>query len=507
VPSYKGASFYLRRKIRERIYPLMDQTKTPLLDALEDLRNDRIVPFDVPGHKRGRGNKLLTEFLGERCMSVDVNSMKSLDNLCHPVSVIREAEQLAADAFQAAHAFFMVGGTTSAVQAMILSTLKAGDQIILPRNVHQSVINAMVLCGAVPAYVNPETDARLGIALGMCFASVERAVTETPNAKAILINNPTYYGICSDIRRITQLAHAHGMRMLVDEAHGTHLYFGEDMPLSAMAAGADMAAVSLHKSGGSLTQSSMLLCGGSVNADYVRQVINITQTTSASYLLLVSLDISRRNLALHGAEVFDKVTRLARYAREEINDLGDYYAFSKELVNGDSIFDFDETKLSVNTLDVGLAGIEVYDLLRDRYDIQVEFGDLGNILAYLSVGDRAKHIERLISALSDIRRLHKRERKGLWESEYLSPEVVFSPQTAFYAKKESLPLQSCAGGVSAEFVMSYPPGIPILAPGERITPQIIEYIRYAKEKGCTLTGPEAMDIARLNIVSEVAEHG
>jgi len=207
------------------------------------------------------------------------------------------------------------------------------------------------------------------------------------------------------------------------------------------------------------------------------------------------------------AQQLDANTRLARYAREEINDLGDYYAFSKELVNGDSIFDFDETKLSVNTLDVGLAGIEVYDLLRDKYDIQVEFGDLGNILAYLSVGDKTKHIERLISALSDIRRLHKRERKGLWESEYLSPEVVFSPQTAFYAKKESLPLLSCAGGVSAEFVMSYPPGIPILAPGERITPQIIEYIRYAKEKGCTLTGPEAMDIARLNIVSEVADHG
>lgn len=485
----------------------MDHTKMPLLDALESVRSERIVPFDVPGHKRGRGNKLLTDFLGERCLSVDVNSMKPLDNLSHPVHVIKEAEEMAADAFQAAHAFFMVGGTTSAVQAMILATLKAGDKIILPRNVHQSVINAMVLCGAVPVYVNPETDARLGIALGMSYASVERAVAATPDAKAILVNNPTYYGICSDLARITKLAHQHGMRLLADEAHGTHFYFGKGMPLSAMKAGADMAAVSLHKSGGSLTQSSMLLCGAGVNADYVRQIINITQTTSASYLLLVSLDISRRNLALHGADVFQKVTSLARYAREEINDLGDYYAFSKELINGDSIYNFDETKLSVNTLDVGLAGIEVYDLLRDKYDIQVEFGDLGNILAYLSVGDKTKHVERLISALSDIRRLHKRERKGLWESEYISPEVVYSPQTAFYAQKESVPIDACAGGVSAEFVMSYPPGIPILAPGERITPKILEYIRYAKEKGCTLTGPEAMDITRLNIVSEVAQHG
>ncbi len=486
---------------------MMDQTRMPLMDALEDLRSERIVPFDVPGHKRGRGNKLLTEFLGERCMSVDVNSMKPLDNLCHPTGVIREAEALAAEAFGAAHAFFMVGGTTSAVQAMMLSTLKKGDRIILPRNVHQSVINAMVLCGAVPVYVNPETNGRLGIALGMAFPSVEKAVAETPDARAILVNNPTYYGVCSDLARITALAHRHGMRVLADEAHGTHFYFGQGMPVSAMAAGADMAAVSLHKSGGSLTQSSMLLCGGRVNADYVRQIVNLTQTTSASYLLMSSLDISRRNLALHGAEVFAKVVRLARYAREEINGLGDYYAFSRELVNGDSVFDFDETKLSVNTLDVGLAGIEVYDLLRDKYDIQVEFGDIGNLLAYLSVGDKAKHIERLISALSDIRRLYKRERKGMWESEYISPEVVYSPQAAFYARKESVPLEACAGGVSGEFVMSYPPGIPILAPGERVTKELTQYIRYAKEKGCTLTGPESMDVSRLNIVTEVDANG
>ena len=485
----------------------MDQSQTPLSDALEAVRSERIVPFDVPGHKRGRGNRMLTDFLGEQCLSVDVNSMKSLDNLCHPVHVIKQSEALAAEAFGAAHAFFMVGGTTSAVQAMILATLKTGDKIILPRNVHQSVINAMVLCGAVPVYVNPETDIQLGIALGMRYESVERAVLATPDAKAILINNPTYYGICSDIVRIRALATKHNMRLLADEAHGTHFYFGTGMPMPAMQAGADLSAVSLHKSGGSLTQSSMLLCGSNVNADYVRQIINLTQTTSASYLLMASLDISRRNLALHGTEIFQKVTRLARYAREEINDLGDYYAFSKELINGDSVFNFDETKLSVNTLDVGLAGIEVYDMLRDKYDIQVEFGDLGNILAYLSVGDKNKHIERLISALSDIRRLYKKERKGLWESEYISPEVVCSPQVAFYAQKKSVPLDDCAGGISGEFVMSYPPGIPIVAPGERITDRIIEYIRYSQQKGCTLTGPEVMDISRLNLVQEVTAHG
>ncbi|WP_050614038.1 aminotransferase class I/II-fold pyridoxal phosphate-dependent enzyme [Bacillus testis] len=481
----------------------LSQERAPIYEALEEFKKKRIVPFDVPGHKRGRGNPELTAFLGEQCVGVDVNSMKPLDNLCHPVSVIKEAEQLAAQAFGAANAFFMVNGTTSAVQGMVLTACKKGDKIILPRNVHRSVINALVLCGAEPVYVNPETDSRLGIALGMSISQVEKAIVENPDAKAILVNNPTYYGICSDLRSIVQLAHKHHMLVLVDEAHGTHLYFGENLPISAMAAGADMASVSMHKSGGSLTQSSFLLMGPSVNAGYARQIVNLTQTTSGSYLLLSSLDISRRNLALNGKAIFSQVTELAEYVRSEINQLGGYYAFSKELINGDSIYDFDVTKLSVHTLDIGLAGIEVYDLLRDEYDIQIEFGDIGNILAYVSVGDRKRDVERLISALSEIRRLHGKDKTGLFTQEYIDPQVVTTPQHAFYAEKESLPIRETAGRVCSEFVMAYPPGIPILAPGEKITNEIIEYIQYSKEKGCSMTGPEDLQIERLNVLKGV----
>lgn len=476
------------------------QDRAPIMEALERFKMMRVVPFDVPGHKRGKGSRELTEFLGEKCMTVDVNSMKPLDNLCHPVSVIREAEELAADAFGAANAFFMVNGTTSAVQSMVLTACKKGDKIILPRNVHRSVINALILCGAVPVYINPQTDQRLGIALGMALEDVRRAIEENPDAVAVLVNNPTYYGVCSNLLEITRLAHAHGMRMLVDEAHGTHFYFGENMPLSAMAAGADMASVSMHKSGGSLTQSSFLLTGPGVNAGYARQVINLTQTTSGSYLLLSSLDISRKNLAMHGREIFRRVCNMARYAREEINAIGDYYAYGRELVNGDTVFDFDETKLSVNTFELGLAGIEVYDILRDEYDIQVEFGDIGNVLAYISVGDRVQELERLVSALSEIRRRYKKDKAGMLRHEYINPRVVRTPQEAFYAEKESLPLRQSAGRVCSEFVMCYPPGIPILAPGEEITEEILEYIAYAKAKGCFMTGPEDMDIERLNVM-------
>ncbi len=478
----------------------LSQERAPIYEALDSFQKMRVVPFDVPGHKRGRGNPELAALLGEQCVRMDVNSMKPLDNLCHPVSVIREAEELAAEAFGAAHAFLMVGGTTSAVQSMVLSVVKRGEKIILPRNVHRSVMGAMVLCGAIPVYIDPACDDRLGIPLGMSVSAVERAIRENPDAKAILVNNPTYYGICSDLRRIVQLAHAHGMLCLADEAHGTHFYFGENLPVSAMAAGADMAAVSMHKSGGSLTQSSLLLCGPAMSEGHVRQIINLTQTTSGSYLLLSSLDISRRNLALRGKEAFARVVELAEYARREINAIGGYYAFSRELCNGDSIYDFDPTKLSVNTLQVGLAGIEVYDLLRDEYDIQIEFGDLGNILAYLSIGDRPREIERLVGALSEVRRRFGGSEAGLMKQEYIEPDVAVSPQDAFYAEHESLPIMETEGRVCSEFVMCYPPGIPILAPGELITREILDYIVYAKDKGCSMTGPEDADITRLNVL-------
>lgn len=478
------------------------QKKAPIYEALEKFRKKRVVPFDVPGHKRGRGNPELVELLGEKCVNLDVNSMKPLDNLCHPVSVIKEAEELVADAFGAEHAFLMIGGTTSAVQSMVLSVCKANDKIILPRNVHKSVINALILCGATPIYVEPKVNERIGIALGMEIDSFVRVIEENPDAVAVLVNNPTYYGICSDLKKIVEVAHSHGLRVLADEAHGTHLYFGEDLPVSAMAAGADFAAVSMHKSGGSLTQSSVLLTSQGVNADYVRQIINLTQTTSASYLLLSSLDISRRNLALRGRESFAAVVKMAEYARNEINAIGGYYAYSKELVNGTSVYDYDVTKLSVHTQGIGLTGIEVYDLLRDEYDIQIEFGDIGNILAYISIGDRIRDIERLVGALADIKRLYERDGSDLVSGEYIQPDVVMSPQTAFYANKESVPIRQTDGMICAEFVMCYPPGIPILAPGERITKEIIDYILYTGEKGCSLQGTEDPKVAYLKVIKD-----
>ena len=481
----------------------LDQERAPIYEALRDFSKKRVVPFDVPGHKRGKGNPELRELLGEKCVGMDVNSMKPLDNLCHPVSVIREAEELAAEAFGAAHAFLMVGGTTSAVQSMILSVVKRGEKIILPRNVHRSVVGALILCGAVPVYVNPEMNRRLGIPLGMKVEAVERAVRENPDAKAILVNNPTYYGICSNLREIVRIAHSHGMLCVADEAHGTHFYFGENLPVSAMAAGADMASVSMHKSGGSLTQSSLLLAGPAMAEGHVRQIINLTQTTSASYLLLSSLDISRRNLALRGRETFAQVVRLAEYAREEINRIGGYYAYSRELCDGDSIYDFDVTKLSVNTLDIGLAGIEVYDLLRDDYNIQIEFGDLGNILAYLSIGDRPGTLSGWWEPFRRSAAGSAGKRQIFLPRNTLILRWWLPPRKPFTRKKNPCPWRRPAAGCAASLSCAILRGSPFWLPGRRS--QIPSWIISATpgKKGCSLTGTEDPEVLNLNVLKEV----
>ena len=296
------------------------------------------------------------------------------------------------------------------------------------------------------------------------------------------------------------------MKVLVDEAHGTHFYFGEDFPVSAMAAGADMASVSMHKSGGSLTQSSLLSCGGG-DAPRLRAPDHQPDPDNQRLLPapLQAWTSPGGTWPCGGGEAFARVADLAGYAREEINRIGGYYAFGEELVNRDSIFAFDPTKLSVHTLEIGLAGIEVYDILRDEYDIQIEFGDLGNMLAYLSIGDRKQEVERLVSALADIKRRYQKDKTGMLSQEYIPPRVVMTPQESFYAPKEQLPIREAKGRICSEFVMCYPPGIPILAPGEEITDEIIEYILYAKEKGCSMTGPEDEKIENLNVVTEGKE--
>lgn len=395
----------------------------------------------------------------------------------------------------------MVEGTSSSVQTMIFSAVRPGEKIILPRNVHKSAINALVLCGAIPIYVNPGVNKKLGISLGMSIEDIVSVMDENPDARAVFVNNPTYYGVCSPLEDIVKKAHKRNMMVLVDEAHGTHFYFGENLPITAMKSGADMSCVSVHKTGGSLTQSSILLLNSNVDSGYVRQIINLTMTTSPSYLLMSILDIARKELAINGRDIFSKVMNITEYAREEINTIDGYYSFGQEIVDDKYVHDFDRTKLCIHTREVGLAGIEVYDILRDEYGIQIEFGDIGNILAIISIGDRSLDIERLIAALSEIKRRYQKDFSHMFDHEYIDPIVRINPQKAFYSDKRSVKIEESVGMISGEFVMAYPPGIPILAPGEEITSEIVEYIKYAKDKGCVMQGTKDTSLRTIFIIN------
>lgn len=467
----------------------LNQNSTPLFDAVKRYVDSGVVQFHVPGHKQGRGLQEFKDYVGVRILQMDANGMEDLDYANNPTGVIRESQNLLASAFGAKSSFFLVNGTTSGVQAMIMSICEPGNEILLPRNAHKSTLGGVILSGAIPVYIQPVIDQRLGIAMGITVESVEKAIIEHPCAKALFIINPTYYGAASNLKAIVELAHKHKLAVLVDEAHGTHMYFHEDFPATAMEAGADMSAISIHKTAGSLTQSSALLFNSDIiSAGRVRQVLNLTYTSSASYLLMCSLDIARKQLATKGKELMERTLQLARKARNEINKITGMYAFGKELEGTPGCFAFDETKLGVNISCLGYTGYQMESLLRKEYNIQIEMSDYDNILAIVSLGDREEDLDSIVNALKDIS--DKSEVKGFNEASILpdTPKMIISPRDAFYSPKRIVRLEESEGEISGEMIMAYPPGIPVLCTGERITRDILDYIEILKKEKCQLQG-------------------
>jgi arginine decarboxylase len=479
-----------------------NQFRAPLFEALKDYHSRQVIPFDVPGHKHGVGLPELADYIGKRVLEVDVNAMECLDNICNPIGVIKEAEDLAADAFGADRGFFLVNGTTSGIQAMIMAACKPGDKIILPRNAHKSAIAGLILSGAVPIYVQPEIDENLGIAMGVTTNSIKEAMERYPDAKAVFIIHPTYYGAVSDLASIVELARQYGMLVLADEAHGAHFPFHPQLPPGAMKIGCDASAVSVHKTGGSLTQSSLLLLSDrAMDASYMKTTLNLTQTTSASYLLMTSVDVARKQLATKGQDLLEGVLSMARWARKELNSVDGLYAFGSELIGHPGVFDFDETKLGVNVRQLGLSGYEVEKLLRNEYNIQAELADMYNVLAILAIGDTWDSVGALVAALKDIASKYRngdirRITKGMLQN----PEVIVSPRTAYYTSKKSVKLKEAVGSVSGESIMAYPPGIPVVTPGEMITDEIIEYVKLLKEENCLLQGTQDPYVDRILVL-------
>lgn len=467
----------------------VNQNRTPLFDAVKKYIDDDVVPFHVPGHKQGRGIRELAEYIGEMALRMDVNGMEDLDYANNPTGVIMEAQKLMAHAFGAEYSYFLVNGTTSGVQAMILSACEPGSRIIIPRNAHKSTIGGIILSGAMPVYVQPEMNTELGITMGVSVECIKKAIKQNPHARAVFVINPTYYGMTSDLKSIVRIAHMHGMAVLADEAHGAHMSFHDDFPLTAMEVGADMSAASIHKTAGSLTQSSVLLSrGGLISQDRIKHSLGLTFTSSASYLLMCSLDIARKQLAVNGAELLEETLGLARWARDEINTIEGLYAFGRELTGREGCTDFDETKLGINIRQLGYTGYQVEAMLREKYNIQVEMSDLYNILAIISLGDRMEDVTALVNAL---RKLSEGRSGNALRNATSMPdslEMIISPRDAFYNSKKSVKLEEADGEIAGEMVMAYPPGIPVICLGERITADMIDYIKLLKEQRCQLQG-------------------
>lgn len=484
----------------------LNQNKTPLFSALLEYVNRGIIPFHVPGHKNGMGmEREFKEFLGEHVFKIDVTLLKLVDSLHHPRGVIKEAQELAADAYGSDACFFSIQGTTTAVQTMILSVVGEGEKIIVPRNVHKSVTTGIIMSGAIPVYMNPEFNKRLGIAQGVTPETVAKTLTKHPDAKAVLIINPTYYGVATDIKKITDIVHSYNKPLIVDEAHGPHLGFNEKLPLSAMDAGADMCAQSTHKIIGSLTQSSLLhVKKERIDVRRVQQVLNIIQTTSPSYILMASLDCARKQIALEGKALLDRAIELAEYARKEINSINGLYCFGKEIIGEPGVFAIDPTKITISCRDLGITGYQLENILADKYGILIELSDLYNVLAVGSYGDTRESMDKLIMALKEISSeyINQNSRQPDFLDIPAIPESFLTPREAFNSKKTSINLKHSAGRISGEFLMAYPPGIPILCPGEIITKDIIEYTEELKAAGLYVQGTEDTSIENIKVVNK-----
>lgn len=467
----------------------VDHKKTPIFTFLKEFAEKDVTPLFVPGHKYGKGLKEFTDYVGEKVLGIDLTSFPESDNLGNPIGIIKESEELLADAFGAEKAFYLVNGTSEGVQVMIRSAVKPGEEIILPRNAHKSTIGGLILSGATPVYVYPEVDTDHGLAAVVTSTTIKEAFAKHPFVKAVLVINPNYYGMVSDLKTIVRTAHREGAAVLVDEAHGAHMRFHERLPITAMEAGADMCACSIHKTAGSMTQSSALFMQGDrICPEVVKTNLNLTRTTSPSYLLMASLEIARKQLSLNGREIMERTLEIADYTREQINQIDGMYAFDREMLNKFGVYDMDPTKLGIYVGALGTTGYAIERELMTRFGIGFEMGDLNNLLGIISIGDSKQSMDRVIEALKTIAKERGVHDTGKIVQLPDMPELIVTPRDAYYAHKQEILLEEAVGEISGELLMAYPPGIPLVCPGERINQDVVDYVRILKEQNATLSG-------------------
>lgn len=482
-----------------------DILRAPIAEAMRAYAADGARAYHTPGHKQGLGaHPLLKALVTEEGLREEVSLMEELDDLHEPTMCIKEAQEMAAALYGTDQAYFMINGTTGAIHTMLMGALRPGDAVLVPRNAHRSMIGGIILAGAHPVFLQPEVDERLGIAMGLTEETVARAIAAHPEAKALACVYPTYYGVTFDLARIAALVHAHDMLLLVDEAHGPHLRFSEALPPQAIDCGADMAAQSTHKILGAMTQASMLLVNGPrVDRERVREAASLLQSTSPNQLLLASLDIARLQMAENGRETVGRAVRLAGRLRSAINAIDGLWSFGPEYTCYPGATGLDATKITVQVTGLGLSGVEAESILRHRYKVQCELSDARNLLFILSYADKDEQADYLLRSLQGLARDHRRgsEASGAVSTKLPAvPAQGMTPREAFFAPKGSVAFSEAEGHIAAEQVMFYPPGIPILCPGDVIDAASLRYIEAMQALGLKVVGPRDASLGRIQVV-------
>lgn len=480
------------------------QATTPLLEALQSCAKSKNTPFYTPGHKRGQGIPPgLSACLGSTVFRSDLPELPELDNLFAPQGVIQSAQELAAAAFGAEQTWFLTNGSTCGIIAAVLATCAPGDRIILSRDVHQSVITGLILSGAEPIFIAPEYDAELDLGHSITPAAVEMALQQHP-AKAVLMVYPTYHGICGDVVAIADIVHQYKIPLLVDEAHGPHFAFHPDLPTSALAAGADVSVQSTHKVLAAMTQAAMLhVQGDYVNPHRITQALELVQSTSPSYLLLASLDAARHQMATQGKELMSRTLQLSEQARTGIAQIPGLSVLSLDQSRVTPGFiGLDRTRLTITVSGLGLSGFAADEILHQELGVTAEFPSLQHLTFIVSLGNRARDIERLLQACNRLADYACPLEQILWPNLPEPSHMKISPRAAFFASRETVRVEQAVHRISAECVCPYPPGIPILLPGEAISPAALAYLHQILQLGGQITGCGDLSLQTLQVVRD-----
>ncbi|AFZ34486.1 arginine decarboxylase [Stanieria cyanosphaera PCC 7437] len=482
-------------------FSCLSQSQTPLVDCLKSLSQQPDAAFYAPGHKKGQGiASNLTDILGNSVFKVDLPELPQLDNLFAPEGVIKEAQHLAAELFGAQQTWFLINGSTCGIIAAILATCKTGDKIILPRNIHQSAIAGLILSGAIPIFINPEYDSQQDLAYSITSVSLKQTLQQHPDTKAVMVLYPTYQGVGGDLAAIAQITHQYDIPLLVDEAHGAHFAFHPDLPPSALSLGADLTVQSTHKVLSAMTQASMLhLQGNRIAPSRISQALQLLQSTSPNYILLASLDAARQQMALSGDRLMNQTLELAAIARKQLSAIPGISCL--ELIPSPGFSYLDPTRLTVNVTQLGLTGYEADEILDQQLGVTAELPLLKHLTFIISLGNTTEDINQLVNAFKTL---------SLSPSPFIhfSPTPLFSlaplslsPREAFFATSETIAIKKSSGRICAELICPYPPGIPILMPGEIITSEAIDYLQTVLTLGGKISGCSDPNLTTIQVIN------